>query len=56
MRFRTIGDRLLAKLVPTTDAGACSEYYRCYQQMWYQVCYRNCGRPTFCRTISKCLG
>lgn len=46
-------DRMLARFVPQEDAGACKEYYRCYQ-IWEQICYVGCGRPTFCRTIRRC--
>ena len=46
-------DRMLARFVPQEDAGACSEYRRCYQ-IWEQICYVGCGRPTFCRSIGRC--
>jgi hypothetical protein len=49
-----VSDRVLARFVPHEEAGACKEYYRCYKRHWWQVCYVGCGRPTFCRTISRC--
>ncbi len=49
-----LGEKLLGRLVPTEEAGACREYYRCLNRTWYQICYVACGRPTFCRTISRC--
>ena len=52
--LRRVGDRVLARLVPQEEAGACKEYYRCLNRQWWQVCYVGCGRPTFCRTISRC--
>jgi hypothetical protein len=52
--FGKLGDRLLDRLVPQEDAGACSEYITC---VWPQKkrCYVGCGRPTFCVTIGRCL-
>jgi hypothetical protein len=52
--FGKLGDRVLDRLVPQEEAGACKEYLRCnWPQM--QRCYVSCGRPTFCVTIGRCL-
>jgi hypothetical protein len=53
--LRRMSDRVLARLVPEMDAGACKEYYRC-QNGRQQVCYVSCGRPVFCRNTGRSCG
>ena len=49
-----LGDRVLNRLVPQEEAGACNEYLRCESPL-IKRCYYGCGRPTFCVTIGRCL-
>jgi hypothetical protein len=51
--MRRFADRVLARIVPEEQAGACQER-RCCDGGRVKACYYGCGRPVFCVYEGQC--